>query len=180
MNDLYTSIHIDEFEIEIRETKLGPEEFTRDIPNVSERMLKNLDDSGIVRTGTRVSCSDILVGKVVPKSKQRALPRGEAAARDLRARGRGCEERLVDGSVRDRRHRDRLQEVLAALVAVGGRSQGDQQLVAKIEEDTHNEIQVERQDGAGQATRRFKPARSQHPEDPPTGDMPHLPEGTTR
>ncbi|MFN0059393.1 MAG: DNA-directed RNA polymerase subunit beta, partial [Planctomycetota bacterium] len=73
-DDTYTSIHIDEFEIEMRETKLGREEFTRDIPNVSERMLKNLDEGGVVRTGTRVGQGDILVGKVVPKSKSELSP----------------------------------------------------------------------------------------------------------
>ncbi len=73
-DDTYTSIHIDEFEIEIRETKLGREEFTRDIPNVSERMLRNLGEDGVVRTGTRVTQGDILVGKVVPKSKSELSP----------------------------------------------------------------------------------------------------------
>ncbi|MFQ5654233.1 MAG: DNA-directed RNA polymerase subunit beta, partial [Planctomycetota bacterium] len=73
-DDAYTSIHIDEFEIEMRETKLGREEFTCDIPNVSERMLKDLDENGIVRTGTRVSQGHILVGKVVPKSKSELSP----------------------------------------------------------------------------------------------------------
>ena len=63
--DVYTSIHIEEFEIEIRETKLGREEFTRDIPNVSEKALRNLDENGIVRIGTYVKPGDILVGKVV-------------------------------------------------------------------------------------------------------------------
>ncbi|HGY89580.1 MAG TPA: DNA-directed RNA polymerase subunit beta [Planctomycetes bacterium] len=72
--DVFTSIHIDEFEIEIRETKLGREEFTRDIPNVPERMLKNLDESGIVRIGTHVRPGDILVGKVAPKSKNELSP----------------------------------------------------------------------------------------------------------
>jgi len=72
--DVYTSLHIDEFEIEIRETKLGREEFTRDIPNVSERALRNLDESGIVRVGTRVRAGDILVGKVAPKSKSELTP----------------------------------------------------------------------------------------------------------
>src|SRR5439155_23076953 len=66
--DTYTSIHIEEFEIEIRETKLGKEEFTRDIPNVSAKALSNLDDNGIVRIGTFVNSCDILVGKVSPKS----------------------------------------------------------------------------------------------------------------
>ena len=73
-NDVYTSIHIDEFEIEIRETKLGREEFTRDIPNVSEKALRHLDETGIVRVGTRVKPGDILVGKVAPKSKSELTP----------------------------------------------------------------------------------------------------------
>jgi DNA-directed RNA polymerase subunit beta len=73
-DDVYTSIHIDEFEIEIRETKLGREEFTRDIPNVSEKALKHLDESGIVMVGTRVAPGDILVGKVAPKSKSELTP----------------------------------------------------------------------------------------------------------
>ena len=72
--DAYTSIHIDMYEIEIRETKLGREEFTNDIPNVSERALRNLDEDGIVRIGTRVRPSDILVGKVAPKSKSELSP----------------------------------------------------------------------------------------------------------
>jgi len=73
-NDAYTSIHIEEFDIEIRETKLGREEFTRDIPNVSEKMLRNLDENGIVRVGTYVRPNDILVGKVSPKSKTELTP----------------------------------------------------------------------------------------------------------
>jgi DNA-directed RNA polymerase subunit beta len=72
--DAYTSIHIEEFEIEIRETKLGKEEFTRDIPNVSEKALRNLDDDGVVRVGTKVGPGDILVGKIVPKSKSELTP----------------------------------------------------------------------------------------------------------
>jgi len=72
--DVYTSIHIDEFEIEIRETKLGKEEFTRDIPNVSEKALRNLAEDGVIRVGTRVAPGDILVGKVVPKSKSELSP----------------------------------------------------------------------------------------------------------
>jgi len=73
-NDTYTSIHIEEFDIEIRETKLGREEFTRDIPNVSEKMLRNLDENGIVRVGTYVHPGDVLVGKVSPKSKTELTP----------------------------------------------------------------------------------------------------------
>ncbi len=73
-NDTFTSIHIEEFDVEVRETKLGREEFTRDIPNVSEKALKNLDDRGIVRIGTHVLAGDILVGKVSPKSKTELSP----------------------------------------------------------------------------------------------------------
>ena len=73
-NDTYTSIHIEEFEVEIRETKLGREEFTRDIPNVSEKMLRNLGDDGTVQVGTYVKPGDILVGKVSPKSKTELTP----------------------------------------------------------------------------------------------------------
>jgi DNA-directed RNA polymerase subunit beta len=73
-DDVYTSIHIEEYDIEIRDTKLGREEFTRDIPNVGERALHNLDESGIVRIGTYVRPGDILVGKVSPKSKTELTP----------------------------------------------------------------------------------------------------------
>ncbi len=73
-DDVFTSIHIDEFSVEVRETKLGREEFTRDIPNVSEKALRNLDEQGIVREGTRVAPGDILVGKVSPKSKTELTP----------------------------------------------------------------------------------------------------------
>ncbi|MFO0856993.1 MAG: DNA-directed RNA polymerase subunit beta [Phycisphaerales bacterium] len=73
-DDVFTSIHIDTFDVEIRETKLGREEFTRDIPNVSEKMLRNLDEFGIIRTGARVGPGDILVGKVSPKSKTELTP----------------------------------------------------------------------------------------------------------
>ncbi len=73
-NDSFTSIHIDEFTAEVRETRLGKEEFTRDIPNVSERALRNLDEYGVVCEGTRVCPGDILVGKVVPKSKTELTP----------------------------------------------------------------------------------------------------------
>ncbi|NLM05341.1 MAG: DNA-directed RNA polymerase subunit beta [Tissierellia bacterium] len=69
MEDVLTSIHITEYEIEARETKLGPEEITRDIPNVGDDMLKNLDDRGVIRIGAEVRAGDILVGKVTPKGE---------------------------------------------------------------------------------------------------------------
>ena len=73
-DDRFTSIHRDEFEVEIRETKLGREEFTRDIPNVSEKALKNLDENGVIRVGTKVKPGDILVGKIAPKSRSELSP----------------------------------------------------------------------------------------------------------
>jgi len=72
--DGFTSVHLEEYEVEIRETKLGREEFTRDIPNVSEKALRNLDANGVVCVGTRVGPGDILVGKVSPKSKSELSP----------------------------------------------------------------------------------------------------------
>ncbi|MDR2529834.1 MAG: DNA-directed RNA polymerase subunit beta [Synergistaceae bacterium] len=72
--DKFSSIHIDEYEIEARETKLGPEDITRDIPNVGEDMLKNLDDNGIIRIGAEVNAGDILVGKVTPKGESDQTP----------------------------------------------------------------------------------------------------------
>ena len=68
-NDVYTSIHIEEYEMEARDTKLGPEEITRDIPNVNEELLRDLDDRGIIRVGADVRAGDILVGKVTPKGE---------------------------------------------------------------------------------------------------------------
>ncbi|HCC02484.1 MAG TPA: DNA-directed RNA polymerase subunit beta, partial [Ruminococcaceae bacterium] len=67
--DVFTSIHIEEHETEARDTKLGPEEITRDIPNVNEDMLRDLDDNGIIRVGAEVHAGDILVGKVTPKGE---------------------------------------------------------------------------------------------------------------
>ncbi len=122
--DVYTSIHIEEFEIEIRETKLGREEFTRDIPNVSEKALRNLDENGIVRIGTYVKPGDILVGKVAPKSQERADPRGEAAARDLRPGRRGRQERLAGGPLGRRGDRHQHPAVQPPDEPERGRAQG--------------------------------------------------------
>ncbi len=72
--DYYTSIHIEEFETEARDTKLGPEEVTRDIPNISESFLRNLDESGVIRIGATVRPGDILVGKVTPKGETQLTP----------------------------------------------------------------------------------------------------------
>ena len=72
--DIYTSIHIDEFEIGARDTKLGPEEITRDIPNISEEALQNLGSDGVIRIGAEVKPGDILVGKITPKSETELAP----------------------------------------------------------------------------------------------------------
>ena len=72
--DYYTSIHIEEYEIEARDTKLGPEEITRDIPNINEGFLRNLDESGVIRIGATVKPGDILVGKVTPKGETTLTP----------------------------------------------------------------------------------------------------------
>src|SRR5256886_853425 len=72
--DYYTSVHIEEFEIEARDTKLGPEEITRDIPNVSESALRDLDESGVIRIGATVKQGDIIVGKVTPKGETQLTP----------------------------------------------------------------------------------------------------------
>jgi DNA-directed RNA polymerase subunit beta len=73
-DDYYTSLHIEEFELEARDTKLGPEEVTRDIPNVSETMLRNLDEAGVIRIGASIKQGDILVGKVTPKGETQLTP----------------------------------------------------------------------------------------------------------
>lgn len=74
-DDIFTSIHIEEYELEARDTKLGPEEITRDIPNVGEDVLKDLDENGIIRVGVEVRSGDILVGKVTPKARPTPRPK---------------------------------------------------------------------------------------------------------
>ena len=83
-DDVLTSIHIEEHEIDARDTKLGAEEITRDIPNLSEDILKDLDERGIIRIGAEVGPGDVLVGKVTPEGRDRAHAGGAPAARDLR------------------------------------------------------------------------------------------------
>lgn len=79
-NDVYTSIHIEEYELESRDTKLGPEDITRDIPNVGEDALSDLDENGIIRIGAEVHSGDILVGKVTPKARRSLPPRRDFSA----------------------------------------------------------------------------------------------------
>ena len=113
-NDTYTSIHIEEFDIEIRETKLGREEFTRDIPNVSEKALRNLDENGIVRDRHVRRAGRHPGRQGLAEVEDRADAGREAAARDLRPGRRGREERFAGSALGRRRHRDRHAEVLAA------------------------------------------------------------------
>jgi len=133
-DDIYTSIHIEEFETMARDTKLGKEEITRDIPNVGEEALKNLDDSGIVRMGVAVKPGDILVGKITPKGETQLSPEekllraifGEKAGdvRDTSLRvPPGVEGIVIDakiftrkGAERDRRSQNIEQEEAQRLI----------------------------------------------------------------
>jgi DNA-directed RNA polymerase subunit beta len=135
--DVYTSIHIEEFECGARDTKLGPEEITRDIPNVGEEALKNLSHDGVVRVGAEVKPGDILVGKITPKSETELAPEerllraifGEKAAdvRDTSLRvPSGTSGIVMDVKVSARK------EVARARVAPGDRKKQ----VKQIQEDT--------------------------------------------
>jgi DNA-directed RNA polymerase subunit beta len=122
--DTFTSIHIEEFEVVARDTKLGPEEITRDIPNVSEEMLRNLDDSGIIRIGATVKPDDILVGKISPKGETQLTPEekllraifGEKA-RDVKNTSLkvppGVEGTIIDVKVFNRRSGEKDERTLA-------------------------------------------------------------------
>ena len=131
--DLFTSIHIKEFILEVRDTKLGPERITRDIPNTSEKMLDNLDGEGVVRIGAKVKSGDILVGKVTPKSDSDTTPEfkllnsifGEKAkdVRDSSLRvPHGIEGTIIDVQRMSRANNDDLapgvDETVKVLVAV--------------------------------------------------------------
>ncbi len=116
--DVFTSMHIEEFEVVARDTKLGPEEITRDIPNVGEEMLKNLDDCGIIRIGARVVPEDILVGKITPKGETQLTPEEKLLraifgdkARDVKNTSLkvppGIEGTVIDVRVFNRRSGDR-------------------------------------------------------------------------
>ena len=103
-DDVFTSIHIEEFEVMARDTKLGQEEITRDIPNVGEEALKNLDEAGIVYIGAEVKPGDILVGKVTPKGETPMTPEEKLLARDLRREGGGRPRYLAEGAAGRVRH----------------------------------------------------------------------------
>jgi DNA-directed RNA polymerase subunit beta len=140
-DDRYTSIHIEEFEIQARDTKLGKEDITRDIPNVAEEALKDLDESGIVRKGAKVKAGDILVGKITPKGETQLTPEekllraifGEKAG-DVRDTSLtvppGIEGTVVDVSVFSRRGIDKDERAKSI----------EREEVDRLEKDLQDEI----------------------------------------
>jgi len=142
-DDLYTSIHIEELEIEARDTKLGPEEITRDIPNVSESILADLDDSGIIRIGAKVGPGDIIVGKVTPKGETQLTPEekllraifgekaGEVKDASLYAPP-GIEGTVVNVKVFTRRGVDKDNRTL----------QIEADEIARLEKDLNDEVRI--------------------------------------
>ncbi len=145
-DDSFTSIHIEELEIEARDTKLGPEEITRDIPNVSEEALKDLDESGVIRIGAEVLPSDILVGKVAPKGETQLTPEekllraifGEKAG-DVKDASLTCppgiEGTVVDVKIFTRKGVDKDQRA----------EQIEEAEISSMEKDLGDEIRIIRQ-----------------------------------
>ena len=141
--DYYTSVHIEEFEIEARDTKLGPEEITRDIPNVSEHALRDLDESGVIRIGAQIGHGDILVGKVTPKGETQLTPEekllraifGEKAG-DVRDASLTCppgiEGTVVDVRIFSRKGQEKDER--AKLI--------EAEYVAKLEKNLGDEIRI--------------------------------------
>jgi DNA-directed RNA polymerase subunit beta len=168
-DDVYTSIHIEKHEIEARQTKLGPEEITREIPNVGEDALRNLDDNGIIRKGAWVESGDILVGKVTPKGESDQPPEekllraifGEKA-RDVRDNSlrvpNGEKGRVVDVRVFTREQGDELPPGANMVVRV---------YVAQKRKIQVGDKMAGRHGNKGIISRIL-----------PTEDMPYLPDGT--
>ena len=141
--DYYTSVHIEEFEIEARDTKLGPEEITRDIPNVSEHALRDLDESGVIRIGAQIKHGDILVGKVTPKGETQLTPEekllraifGEKAG-DVRDASLTCppgiEGTIVDVRIFSRKGQEKDERA----------KQIEGEYVAKLEKNLGDEIRI--------------------------------------
>jgi len=141
--DYYTSVHIEEFELEARDTKLGPEEVTRDIPNVSESTLRNLDEAGVIRIGAGIRQGDIIVGKVTPKGETQLTPEekllraifGEKAG-DVRDASLYCppgiEGIVVDVKIFSRKGQEKDERAKAI--------EGDQ--IAKLEKNLSDEIRI--------------------------------------
>ncbi len=131
--DIFTSIHIDEYSLDVRDTKLGTEELTNDIPNVSEEATKDLDESGMIRIGAEVNPGDILIGKITPKGESDPTPEekllraifgdkaGDVKDASLKAspslRGVVIDKKLFKRAVKDKNKRARDKEAVAALEA---------------------------------------------------------------
>jgi len=142
-DDYYTSVHIEEFEIEARDTKLGPEEITRDIPNVSEHALRDLDESGVIRIGAQIKHGDILVGKVTPKGETQLTPEekllraifGEKAG-DVRDASLTCppgiEGTVVDVRIFSRKGQEKDERA----------KQIESMQIAKLEKNLSDEIRI--------------------------------------
>jgi len=129
--DIFTSIHVDEYSLEVRDTKLGAEELTHDIPNVSEEATKDLDENGMIRIGAEVKPGDILIGKITPKGESDPTPEekllraifgdkaGDVKDASLKAspslRGVVIEKKLFSRSVKDKRRRSEDKEELSKL-----------------------------------------------------------------
>jgi DNA-directed RNA polymerase subunit beta len=142
-NDVFTSVHIEEFECIARDTKLGKEEITRDIPNVGEEALKNLDESGIIRIGAEVKPGDILVGKITPKSETQLSPEekllraifGEKAGevRDSSLKlPPGVEGTIISAQVFSRKGTDKDERTLEL----------EKRDIARLEQDQRDEIHI--------------------------------------
>jgi len=150
---MFTSIHIEEFEIEARDTKLGPEEITRDIPNVSEEFLNDLDESGIIRIGAHVKPGDILVGKVTPKGETQLTPEekllraifGEKSS-DVRDASLttppGIEGTVVDVKIFCRKGVDKDARA----------EQIEQEAIARMEKNLNDEIRILREENRKKIT----------------------------
>ncbi len=141
--DIYTSIHIEEFEVVSRDTKLGKEEITKDIPNVGEEALRNLDDSGIVKIGAEVEVGDILVGKITPKGETQLSPEekllraifgdkaGDVKDTSLRVPP-GVEGTVIDAKVFSRRGVDKDKRSLTI----------EKKEIERLEKDRADEIEI--------------------------------------
>ena len=124
-DDYYTSVHIEEFEIEARDTKLGPEEITRDIPNVSESALRDLDESGVIRIGAKVKHNDILVGKVTPKGETQLTPEEKLLRAIFGEKAGDVRDASSDLPSGYRRHRGRRPHLLPQGSGEGRARQAD-------------------------------------------------------
>ena len=112
-DDVYSSIHIQELELHVRDTKRGQEEITREIPNVAEEALVDLDERGIVRIGAHVKPGDILVGKITPKGETELSPEEKLLTAIFGEKAKDVKDSLAQGAAGHGRRRHRRQDLLA-------------------------------------------------------------------